>query len=404
MIEEKVNTMNHDYIKSFDIGDRKIIYNYTNGTTFELNKKVFDMIKNCDSKEQLLELASSKSDSDKEFLESLANTIEEKELLKDCRDNRVNEITYIVTEKCNLSCKHCCMSAKPYRRDIDGEVKLSQEILEKIIAYDPQAIIITGGEPLIASNFIESLIWLRKNFEKKIILSTNAILIDESNAKIIADNTDVIDISLDGTTEESSDYIRGKGTFNKVMKAVELLNAAGAKKIRLSNALPREESENLEEYSKLCQKIGVEAIVRDLTPTGRALENNLSCKDPLKSFLDSMNINPNICGAGTTMISVLKNGDVFPCNNFSDEEFKIGNILDENFQNELKEYRNKLGLTNFARYFSRYRPECKECEVSQYCWTCPFEVKLIEDYNGIKNLNDICSAKKQRMIKAFENE
>ncbi len=396
--------MNYDHIKTFDIGNRKIIYNYTNGTTFELNKKVFEMIESCDSKEDLLKLAEARSDSDRKFLESLADTIEKKELLKDCSDNKVNEITYIVTEKCNLSCKHCCMSARPYSAEKDGEVRVDPEILNEILTYDPEAIVITGGEPLIASNILESLIWLRKNFSGRIMLSTNAVLINEYNAGIISETTDVIDISLDGTTAKRSDYIRGKGTFNKVMGSVGLLKEAGAKRIRLSNALSGEESDDIEEYGKLCQNLGVEAIVRDLTPTGRALKNNLSCRDPLNNFLNTMNISPNLCGAGTTMISVDRNGNVFPCNNFSDEEFRIGNILDGDFRDQLKDYRKKQWFRNFSRYMSRYRKECIDCEVSQYCWTCPFEVKLIEDYKGITDLTDICSAKKQRMMKAFENE
>lgn len=396
--------MNYDFIKSFDVKNRTIFYNYTNGTTFELNKKVFEMIKDCDTKESLLELARTKSDSDRKFLESLADTIEEKKLFMDCSDNKINEITYIVTEKCNLSCKHCCMSAKPYKRERDGDVAISRRIIQEILTYEPKAIVLTGGEPLIASNILESLLWLRENYKNTIMLSTNALLVNESNAKIIADTIDVIDISLDGTTAEKSDFIRGKGTFDKVIRAIGLLKASGAKKIRLSNALSPEENKDVEKYNELCKELGVEAIIRDLSPTGRALENHLSCRDPLSNFLNTANYNPNLCGAGVTMISVDRNGDVFPCNNFSDKEYRIGNILDESFREEVKEYRNKMWFNNFSKYLPRYREECRDCEVSQYCWTCPFEIKLIEDYKGISNLIDICSAKKERIMKAFENE
>lgn len=396
--------MNYDFMKSFDIKNKTVLYNHTNGTSVEINKKVFEMIKDCDTKESILELAKMKSDSDRKFLESLAETIDEKQLFADCSSDKINEITYIITDNCNLCCKHCCMSAKPYKRERDGEVTVRRDILEKILTYDPIMIVLTGGEPLIASNILESLVWLRQNFNNTIVLSTNSLLINESNVKIIAETTDIIDISLDGVTEEKSDFIRGKGTFDKVMNVIQMLNSAGAKRIRLSNALSPEELDDVENYSKLCNELGVEALVRDLCPTGRALENHLSCRDPLSHFLNSVNFNPNLCGAGVSMISVDKNGDVFPCNNFSDDEFKMGNILNENFNEDVKDYWKKVWFSNFSRYLSRYREECRDCEVSQYCWTCPFDVKLIEDYKGIKNLTDICTAKKKRIMKAFENE
>lgn len=393
--------MNYDHIKIIEIKNNIVIFNHTNGITFEIHKDVYNLIKNCKSKDDILKIADTRSESDRKFFVDLANTIDENKVLKNCSTNKINEISYIVTDKCNLSCKHCCMSAKPYNKNKDEKIMINPSVMEKIVSYNPKTIIITGGEPLIVYNIIEILTWLRKNYKNEIILSTNAVLIDEKNAKFLSENVDIFDISLDGLTAEKSDNIRGKGTFDKVISAVKILKKAGSKRIRLSNALSQDTKDDTEEYNRMCAELEVEPIVRHMTPTGRAKDNNLFFNNPISQFQCTAHYTPNVCGAGITMLTIDSNGNVYPCNNFTEEKYKMGNLLDEDFSNTLKIYKDSMWFKNFSHYLPNYRSECKECEVSQYCWTCPFQIKLLEESMNISDLTTICKAKKEEMIKVF---
>jgi radical SAM protein with 4Fe4S-binding SPASM domain len=382
------------------VKDEMVVYNFTNGMTLKIHKEVFQLIKDCKSKLDIIKIADALSDKDKEFFMTLAETIENNKIFTDCSENAIKEISYIVTHQCNLRCKHCCMVAKTYNKNKSEKIILDFSIIKTIVSYNPETIILTGGEPLIVDNMIEMLIWLKENYNNKVILSTNAILINEKNVEILCDTVDIFDISLDGLTSEKSDKIRGVGTYNKVMQSINLLQNAGAKRIRLSNALTEAAKEDGILFNKMYEKMGIEPIIRYMTPTGRAKDNDLFFCDQLTKFLSTGHFSPNICGGGITKLSVDSDGDVYPCNNFIEEKYRIGNILDTKMQNILLNFEREEWFKNFSCYLPNYRNECKECEVNQYCWTCPFEIKLLEDSNNIKDLTQICKEKKEKMLKA----
>jgi sulfatase maturation enzyme AslB (radical SAM superfamily) len=52
---------------------------------------------------------------------------------------------------------------------------------------------------------------------------TNATLLTSKKCKEIKNLVSEIGISVDGINAKSNDYVRGKGTFNLIMKAVENL-------------------------------------------------------------------------------------------------------------------------------------------------------------------------------------
>ena len=64
-------------------------------------------------------------------------------------------VAFEITNRCNLTCMHCCFSAGK-----QGEEMTTQrvtEILQKIIKWQPDKITITGGEPLLRNDLLEHL-------------------------------------------------------------------------------------------------------------------------------------------------------------------------------------------------------------------------------------------------------
>lgn len=88
----------------------------------------------------------------------------------------------------------------------------------------PQSrIILSGGEPLLHPNFINVCDTIRK-LNGRITLSTNGVLIPKYIH--IFHKNDAIQVSVDGN-EKIHDYIRGEGSYQKAVKALNLLDENG---------------------------------------------------------------------------------------------------------------------------------------------------------------------------------
>lgn len=127
-------------------------------------------------------------------------------------------ITYV----CNLKCKHCLLrkfSPKPLFMDKNIFVNVVKDYLEHIDG----SVILTGGEPTLHPYFLEFM-KLLKSYNARVGVSTNGL----NPHPIIEswyDNV-TVQISIDGD-EKAHDFIRGRGTYRKVIKTIELLNKHG---------------------------------------------------------------------------------------------------------------------------------------------------------------------------------
>jgi len=126
--------------------------------------------------------------------------------------------TIIVTNKCNLNCRYC------YRKEIKNQKEFTlQELLnltEELIGMGTKYFSISGGEPLLR----EDLNIIIEKIKKKNIfchLTTNGLFIKD-NISLIK-KFDSILISLEGNME-SHDSLRGAGTYDKIIEAIELLH------------------------------------------------------------------------------------------------------------------------------------------------------------------------------------
>ena len=102
---------------------------------------------------------------------------------------------------------------------------------------------------------------------------TNALLLNENNVEEIVKNVDSVDISLDGYDEESYSKIRGKNVFNRVLDNIALLHEHGMYQISLSMVALGNDREDDRKFNELCKKLNVEPMIRRLSYTGRAKEN-----------------------------------------------------------------------------------------------------------------------------------
>lgn len=126
------------------------------------------------------------------------------------------------TMRCNLRCIGC------YAGSYDQREELSFDIIDRIFNDGKEMgiyfITVSGGEPFIRNDF---LTLCRKHNDLYFQVYTNGTLIDERLAKEIANLGNIaVCISVEGF-EEETDYRRGRGTFNKIIRAMENLEKEG---------------------------------------------------------------------------------------------------------------------------------------------------------------------------------
>lgn len=133
---------------------------------------------------------------------------------------------------CNLACLHCFISCGP--NNDSHPMMQTEEVLrtlEDSRKYAPKEVYFTGGEPFMHPD-IKTLIEATLEIAPLSIL-TNGILIDDEMAAWLGETFQSsrysldLRVSLDGTTAEENDAIRGRKTFEKILASIDRLWAAG---------------------------------------------------------------------------------------------------------------------------------------------------------------------------------
>lgn len=127
------------------------------------------------------------------------------------------------TSACNLQCTGC------WAAEYDKVASLDNETLDRVIKEGKELgiymYIFSGGEPLVRK---DDLIKLAEEHDDCMFLAfTNGTLVDEEFAKELARvGNFALAISVEGF-EQETDMRRGKGTYEKVMQAMDLLKKEG---------------------------------------------------------------------------------------------------------------------------------------------------------------------------------
>lgn len=127
------------------------------------------------------------------------------------------------TSACNLKCIGCW--AAEYGKHYNLTYEKMDEIIEQGKELGIYVYLFSGGEPLVRKKDLIRL--AEKHSDCAFGAFTNATLIDEDFVQdLLRVGNFTFMISVEGTPEET-DARRGKGTYDKVMKAMKLLKDAG---------------------------------------------------------------------------------------------------------------------------------------------------------------------------------
>ncbi len=145
-----------------------------------------------------------------------------------------------ITNRCNLQCRHCYIGEGPHQ-DLSREQ--IQRVLEQFEEIQGLRLLLSGGEPLVHPYFWRVNEILRDYAFRSVLLS-NGTLISREVAKRL--RVHEVQVSLDGM-EEGHESLRGKGTFEKTVMAIDHLQEADMR-VSVATMIHRR---NLSEFDRL---------------------------------------------------------------------------------------------------------------------------------------------------------
>lgn len=232
--------------------------------------------------------------------------------------------------RCNQACRHCHVDAAPWRTEMmDAEV--AGRVVAWITEHRPAVVDLTGGAPELSEHFCQ-LVESARGAGCRVIDRNNLTILDAESfgwlpGYLAAHRVEVI-ASLPCYLGENVDAQRGDGVFDKSIRGLRRLNAAGyGSKLPLSlvynppgPTLPPPQEELEEEYrTELRERYGV-VFDRLLTltnqPIARFAEDLRGSGrwDAYLALLESR-FNPRTLDAlmCRTTLSVGWRGEVFDC-------------------------------------------------------------------------------------------
>ncbi len=178
----------------------------------------------------------------------------------------LNNLFIELTEKnCNQRCRHCYIDF-PLSKKVKDFISIDtiKKALNDTVNENLQCIYLTGGEPMTHPDFNSILRLCLKR--SSVCICTNGSFINEKKARFLKrveeeSNFEIIfKLSIDHYNEVKSDDIRGRGTYRQVLHAVKSLIKYEFNPILcITNYYKEDKNVILEEFLKVCNKIGFEA-------------------------------------------------------------------------------------------------------------------------------------------------
>lgn len=315
------------------------------------------------------------------------------------------QIQVEITGRCNMSCQHCRASHQP-KKDmaIDQIVKIIR--FARQFSPNYKEIVVSGGEPLLHSDFPEVLKQVRENGGDFVTLTTNGLLLTDEHLALIRDlafKRFTLSVSLDSLDPEKHDRFRMKdGAFDKAVASLRLVAEKDLPYVVASmrSTLHPHQIHEMEEMVRFGEKIGCKRVsFSAIHPAGRAIERtdlwmsrqqkmaflneiyrlkeifphlNVTTNDPLKCLLRGKNdiggdgeLVFDGCGAGAITFNVNSDGTMTPCALLN---IPMMNVFPLSIEEITAHYRESQLVKDMLAM--NLKGKCGSCEKKYQCGGC----------------------------------
>lgn len=408
-------------IHKFKQGENFFVLDVNTGAVHIVDELVYDLVDDnrLRSKEELVADFGQKYGEDviSEAYEELLQLIDEeilytKDQYEDIAHSSMDDRDYIkavclnIIHGCNLRCKYCfaddgeyhghkgVMTIETAKKAIDYVVKRSGP--RRNIEID-----LFGGEPTMIMDTIKEIIAYARENEKqwkkniRFTMTTNATLLNDEMMDFMDKEMGNIILSLDGR-KEVNDNVRikvdGSGSYDDIIPNIKKMieKRSSDKLYYVRGTFTRANTDFYEDVKAMVEEgfreISIEPVVLEDGHPLALREENLPKifenydklyyemarrkkeGDEFNFYHFNIDLNggPCVykrisgCGAGFEYVAITPQGEVYPCHQFvGKEEFKLGSIYDDTYDNELGKTFKKAHIYN--------KPKCKECWARFYC-------------------------------------
>ncbi|MGD9366379.1 MAG: radical SAM protein [Desulfobacteraceae bacterium] len=198
------------------------------------------------------------------------------EQIRDAGLHPPETMTLMVTDGCNLHCRHCWLDCKNPESASPVAAPKIRRVINAFTKLGGSHITLTGGEFLSHPDWHAILQFcLQHAGIDDVCLQTNATLISRKHVEVLQElNTDklTIQVSLDGAHPRTHDLVRGSGSYFGVMAGLRLLVGAGlGPQTRVAFTEMAHNMIELPELLENIDKMGIERLVSfTLVKGGRA--------------------------------------------------------------------------------------------------------------------------------------
>lgn len=357
-------------------------------------------------------------------------------------------VIWDITSRCNLNCTHCYNAEKYDDETYNLSFEEAVQTVDEIADTGFKQIQFVGGEPLMFEKFVElSEYVLSKGV--RVSLTTNGWFLDEYGRGLVDVGVASIFVSLDGTTEEINDSVRGKGVFQRVVTNFTQLShyikeSHADTILGISYTVTKMNVADLPNVVKFASKLGAGGLFLSfLSHEGRArdswsevsapvdetlvrlesLMKNYQSFPPMRILIESrpllvdyfkkkygIAVETSVpylkCTGGSRNICILADGTVLPCGVCGS---RLGHSQDHMFEREHLTVRtHSLQDILHSRFFTTFREfvenpavynitECNQCPNHAVCAPCP----LVFYKEGKESSIEECRWVKTQMKKLY---
>lgn len=321
------------------------------------------------------------------------------------KNSPVKAMCLHVSHDCNLRCKYCFADEGAYHRERElMSAEVGCAAIDFLIANSGKRrnleVDFFGGEPLMNFDTVVAVVDYAREQEKihnknfRFTLTTNGVLLNDSNIEYMNKNMSNVVLSLDGC-KETNDRMRvrvdGSGSYDSIVpKLQKVAESRNQDNYYVRGTFTRYNLNFSDDVLHLAdlgfKQTSVEPVVCDGTADYALREEDLPtiCAEYEKlveeyierrrgdkwfnffHFMIDLDQGPCVikrlsgCGAGCEYLSVAPNGDIYPCHQFvGHDEYKMGNLKEGELNQNIRQ--------TFEGCNVYTKPDCRDCFAKFYC-------------------------------------
>jgi radical SAM protein with 4Fe4S-binding SPASM domain len=314
-----------------------------------------------------------------------------------------------VTNRCNLSCKHCEVVE-------DGKEAMSLREIEGLLSDLSSAGVLslplTGGEPTLRAD-LEKIVEAAKRQRFMVEIKTNGTSLSYSRIDdLVAAGLDRVDVSLYHANPKAHDRFVGiTGAWLSTITALRRFRDKGIM-TRVGIIAMNWNTEAVPDLLDLCEKEEFEYVV-DCQIAPRQDGSNDPCylaasgDQVTRMMVDDRLLDPKalqsrlqrdpespICNAGRGLAYIRQNGDLLLCPRIHQS---IGNVREVSFSELWKDESKRAWFTD-VRW--KHNEECLKCEWAWACSRCP--ALSLYEHGQVTGPSSICCVAARAVAEACQ--